>query len=78
MIDWLVSNRSFLYFSNCYLYNKPDQDIVIMGKTLEKVLVLQQKIIFKKWVITGREQIQFLTFTQLLEVTYPAPTPQHC
>ncbi len=24
-------------FSNCYLYNKPEQDIVSMGKALEKV-----------------------------------------
>jgi len=26
-----------LVFHNCFLYNKPDQDIVVMGRALEKL-----------------------------------------
>lgn len=31
-------------FSNCYTYNKPGEDVVVMAQTLEKIFLAKVKI----------------------------------
>lgn len=45
-------------FSNCYVYNKPGEDVVVMAQTLEK-LFLTKVLIFISYMRTTAGSVLF-------------------
>lgn len=36
-------------FTNCYVYNKPGEDVVVMAQTLEKLFLTKVRYVFRKY-----------------------------
>lgn len=36
-------------FTNCYVYNKPGEDVVVMAQTLEKLFLTKVRFVFRKY-----------------------------
>lgn len=38
-------------FTNCYVYNKPGEDVVVMAQTLEKLFLTKVRLVFSVSII---------------------------
>lgn len=46
-------------FSNCYVYNKPGEDVVVMAQTLEKLFLTKVRIL-----------INFFVYLSIFDISY--------